>query len=244
MIDASQTPMSEILPNFSIAVGQPLARVEQWFDELRADTSFLSALNAVIADEPAFAGKQFRQIEELRPYRCLLYLLVRATRPEHMVETGVHNGLGTAFILLAMKHNAAGQLHSIDLPPQDERMLAQGNRAMPPEKISGWLIPENLRERHELLLGRAETLLPEVLGRLGAIDVFLHDSDHSYAHMAFELGLAWSYLRPGGYCVCDNVEANALWSDFTRGVQAPNWMFHSFNSASRVWAHGLLRKPT
>lgn len=244
MIDPAQAPLKKLLPVLCEAVGQPLREIEGWLAELKEDRGFLHALNAVILHEPAFAGKQFQDVEELRPYRCLLYLLVRATRPAIMVETGVHNGLGTAFLLLAMRHNGTGRLYSIDLPPADERMLAQGNRAMPQGRESGWLIPASLRDRHELLLGPAERLLPETLGRLGGIDAFLHDSDHSYPHMAFELGLAWRYVRRGGFIACDNVEANDLWFDFVRGVAAPWWLFHSFDSPERVWAHGILRKPT
>jgi predicted O-methyltransferase YrrM len=45
-----------------------------------------------------------------------LYALLRELRPDVAVETGVCNGVSTAFLLLALDRNAHGALHSIDLP--------------------------------------------------------------------------------------------------------------------------------
>lgn len=68
---------------------------------------------------------------------------------------------------------------------------------MPDGKISGWLIPPELRSRHQLLLGSAQVLLPQVLAERGSVDAFLHDGDPCYAGMVFEMALVWLYLRPG-----------------------------------------------
>src|SRR5947208_313273 len=45
-----------------------------------------------------------------------LYAVLRKLRPRVAVETGVCNGVSTAFLLLALAENGAGELHSIDLP--------------------------------------------------------------------------------------------------------------------------------
>jgi hypothetical protein len=45
-----------------------------------------------------------------------LYRLLRELRPRVSVETGVCNGVSTAFLLLALEDNEAGDLYSIDLP--------------------------------------------------------------------------------------------------------------------------------
>src|SRR5439155_326535 len=45
-----------------------------------------------------------------------LYAIVRELRPRVAVETGVCNGVSTAFLLLALEANGFGELHSIDLP--------------------------------------------------------------------------------------------------------------------------------
>ena len=49
----------------------------------------------------------------------LLYGLVRALRPEVVVETGVATGVTSAYLLAALADNDAGELQSIDLPSAD-----------------------------------------------------------------------------------------------------------------------------
>ena len=126
--------------------------------------------------------------------------------------------------------------------PEDKRILAQGTNPLPTEKSPGWLIPRSLRDRHTLILAPAEEALPALLARLKSIDVFLHDSDHSYEHIMFEAGLAWRYLRAQACMIIDNIEQNTAFTDFVRGVSAKAMDLASFNGPDRVWRHGLLLK--
>lgn len=214
-----QERVEKCIPILAEALQKPISELEGYWRELRSDSQFLQNINESIRGVPEFSGTEFVHPEELRPYRCMLYLFTRAIRPELFIETGVHNGLGSAFILLGMHRNGAGTLHSIDLPPTEAFMLAQGNRAMPHESVSGWLIPDYLRGRHQLHIGKAQEELPRLLSELENVDVFLHDSDHSYHHMMFEMGLAWSHIKPEGWLLCDNIEANLAWTDFAAGVE-------------------------
>lgn len=218
--------------------------MKAYYQELQSSISFLADINRAIQDVPEFSGLQFRHVSEFRLYRCLLYLFTRTFRPSVFVETGVLNGFSSAFILLAMKHNDAGALWSIDLPPIDERIRAQGTGALPHAKMAGWSIPDDLRSRHHLSLGDARVLLPKILESEKSLDVFLHDSDHSYEHMMFEMSLAWSYLHAGGWLLCDNVEANDSFFDFVRGVGAKDCVVASFDAPERTWKHGLARKTS
>lgn len=242
-MDDVQESVESCLPILSAALEQPIGDLEAYWRELQEDREFLSTINAAIRDVPEFSGKTFRHPQELRPYRCMLYIFTRATRPDLFVETGVHNGMGTCFSLLAMRRNRKGTLHSIDLPPTSQFILDQGNRPMPEGKAQGWMIPDYLKERHRLHVGAAQVELPFLLQELGTIDAFLHDSDHSYQHMMFEMGLVWDYLRPGGWLLCDNIEANPSFDHFAEGMGGGGHTTYSFNTPSRVWKHGLLRKP-
>ena len=172
----------------------------------------------------------------------MLYLATRALRPEVFIETGVHNGLGSAFVLLAMRHNDRGTLHSIDLPSVEQNMLDQGNHRMPPDRQPGWLIPAQLRDRHRLYIGPAQVELPKLLAVLPPPEVFLHDSDHTYEHMLFEMRLAWRHLHADGWLLCDNIEANRSWADFEAEVGGGGWIVTSFDTPVRVWQHGLIAK--
>jgi len=150
-----------------------------------------------------------------------LYAVLRTLRPEIAVETGVANGFSTAFSLLALEANGTGHLHSIDLPrevgrdyEQGEFYEGEGRAGIPAGTEPGWLIPQALKERWTLILGRSQEELPPLLGRLGPIDSFMHDSEHSFDCMWFEFSSAWPALRPGGVLLSDDVNSTQAFQRF------------------------------
>jgi predicted O-methyltransferase YrrM len=150
-----------------------------------------------------------------------LYTVVRTLRPQVAVETGVANGFSTAFLLQALDANGEGRLHSIDLPREVGRAYepgtfyeGEGRAGIPPGSEPGWLVPEQLRKRWTLILGRSQEELPPLLDRLGTIDFFMHDSEHSFDCMWFEFNAAWPRLREGGVLVSDDVNSTAAFARF------------------------------
>jgi hypothetical protein len=104
------------------------------------------------------------------------YALVRVRKPQLVVETGIHNGLGSVAILAALTRNAeegnGGRLISID-----------------PREGSGWLVSPRLAERWDVIRSTSFDALP---GRLAGQkpEMFIHDSDHSVECERWELQLA------------------------------------------------------
>ena len=154
-----------------------------------------------------------------------LYAVVRTLRPRVAVETGVANGFSTAFLLQALHANDGGDLYSIDLPREVGREYApgtfyegEGRAGIPPASRPGWLIPDEVREQWTLILGRSQDELPPLLDRLGTIDFFMHDSEHSYDCMSFEFNHAWPRLRGGGVLVSDDVNSTPAFPQFAREV--------------------------
>jgi predicted O-methyltransferase YrrM len=150
-----------------------------------------------------------------------LYALLRTVKPEVVVETGVANGFSTAFSLLALQANGTGHLHSIDLPRVVGREYepgtfyeGEGRAGIPSGSEPGWLIPQELKERWTLILGRSQDKLPPVLERVGSVDVFMHDSEHSFDCMWFEFNAAWPALRAGGILVSDDVNSTEAFGRF------------------------------
>jgi predicted O-methyltransferase YrrM len=153
--------------------------------------------------------------------RIYLYAIMRTLKPRVAVETGVANGFSTAFALLALERNGEGELHSIDYPRSFGEAAESfhegiGSVGVPSEHESGWLVPERLRERWTLRLGRSQDELPPLLQSVGTIDFFLHDSEHSYECMRFEFTSAWPVLREGGVLVSDDVNSTAAFPEFAR----------------------------
>lgn len=138
-----------------------------------------------------------------------LYVLCRILKPEIVVETGVAEGFSSSLILYALKKNNKGNLYSIDLPNQPGQNLEE-------DKTTGWLVPEYLRKRWALILGSSREKLPGLLNNLKKLDIFYHDSDHSYDNMMFEFEEAKKILKPEGILISDDITENDAFFDFCR----------------------------
>ncbi|MBV8089744.1 MAG: class I SAM-dependent methyltransferase [Alphaproteobacteria bacterium] len=162
-----------------------------------------------------------------------LYWLVRRLKPRTIVQTGVCNGLSTAFMMLGLAKNGPdGILRAIDLPS----VFDAGNPfwtikgkvygfVIPEGKTSGWLVPEGYQDRLEIWTGNARDLLPRLVDEVDSIDLFYHDSDHSYDHMIFEFRQAKRKISRGGLVVADDVAWNASLWDFADECGVPSYNF-------------------
>jgi hypothetical protein len=142
-------------------------------------------------------------------------------QPRHVVETGVLHGMTSGFILEALAINGTGTLSSIDLPSPAESGPANTDGysdCLPVEKQPGWIVPSRLHGHWNLKLGSSRSVLPAICAAGQPIDMFIHDSEHSYSTMWYELTTAWDAMREGGILVCDNIEANTAFFDFCRRV--------------------------
>ncbi len=128
----------------------------------------------------------------------LCYAVARSIRPSAVAETGVCYGVTSAYLLAALEANNQGHLYSIDLPPLGENG----------DDFVGWLVPPDLRHRWTLQRGTSGRLLGPLVAGLGSIDLFVHDSQHTYKNMKDEFATAWPALRGGGVLISDDVEGN------------------------------------
>lgn len=117
--------------------------------------------------------------------RCM-YVLVRAAKPQTLVETGVLYGAISGHILAALAQNGQGQLYSIELGREETE---------PPHDF---FIPEDLQIRWQLILGDSRDELPRLVNRLPSIDLFHHDSLHTFDHMTWEFESVFPHLAPDG----------------------------------------------
>ncbi len=122
-----------------------------------------------------------------------LYLLIRSARPRTMVETGVLYGTSSAHLLAALERNGHGTLCSIEI----------GRTAGEPSHEH--FVPGELRGHWSLLIGDSRRELPALMERRSPVDMFYHDSLHTYDHMTWEFGTALPRLGPGGILASDDV---------------------------------------
>ncbi len=149
------------------------------------------------------------------PQGALLYLLVRAARPERVVETGVRPGYSTAWILSALDANRLGELTSLGPGPVAGRVPGVQNVSV------GQFVPPSLRSRWTLALGNSEERLRGILGEDHTIDLFFYDNGPDANRARFELRAAWEALTPRGILLAHRIDANAAWTDFCRAQGLP-----------------------
>lgn len=151
-------------------------------------------------------------------YYFCLYSLVRKVKPEVAVESGVFLGGSSCAILKAMEENGRGKLISVDISPD----ATAGDRSY--SFPTGFAVPDELRGRWKLVIEDSRHFLPEFLEKQGKIDFFLHDSDHSYETMTFEMGQGYGHLREGGIMVVDDASTTLAVYDFARSMHLKPWI--------------------
>jgi predicted O-methyltransferase YrrM len=173
----------------------------------------------------------------------ILYSIVKSSMPTNIIETGVATGYSTSLILMALNENNYGLLNSIDYPNYQsilEKILRDLNYKglartfltfdglksvagyilkssyyhIPKGKKSGWVIPTELKDRWGLHIGISEKLLLNVINKVGSIELFFHDSDHSKSNMLFEFDTIWPHLKENGIIVSDDINLNDAFKEF------------------------------
>ena len=190
----------------------PLSIVEECRLEFLRNHAFFTELNKNLVE------KRHRRINSEE--REFLYMAVRFTKPHIVFETGVFDGESSAVILQALHDNGHGVLVSIDLPAT--KMDLKGTTrpikevTLPPRCQPGWVIPDYLRGRHRLVLGDSKELLGPLFKEYPTIDVFFHDSLHTFDHQYFEYKTAYPHLSEGGFLLSDDIFWSPAFHKFCR----------------------------
>ena len=146
--------------------------------------------------------------------RRFLYILCRILKPKNIVETGVAYGLSSMYILKALQKNQVGTLHSIDSvfrPWQRKEMI-------------GAIIPDELKSRWNFVFGKSSEKLEQIYEKIENVDIFIHDSLHTYKNMIFEFESAKKNMRKNGIILSDDVLDNDAFYDFTNKKELENYL--------------------
>ena len=157
------------------------------------------------------------------------YGLCRLLVPATVVETGVANGVTSAFLLAALEENGTGALHSVDLPPPDADPASIGR-----------LVPDGLRGRWTLHRGASKDVLPGLASRLGPVALFVHDSRHTYRNVSRELRTVHPVLARPAAVVVDDAQRHSAAHDFAREAGAASLDFVAEPVKGALFAVALL----
>lgn len=192
----------------SLLTGVPARRIRGFLSEPLQHEFLAPSLQEA---ESFFKSADIMSADVYAKKVLLQYAAIRAFAPDIVVETGVANGVSSAYLLLALEKNRRGRLYSIEVGD---------SRYLPPEKAPGWIVPDQFKSRWDLRIGDSGELLPKLLAELGTTDVFIHDSLHTYEHMLWEYRKAYPRLKPGGLLISDDAAWNPAFPEFCAEVHA------------------------
>jgi Methyltransferase domain len=178
----------------SAVSGAEIGKVRSWMQELEDDDQLFSHLTARLSSNPR-RGMSAKEPHWARRFGW--YALIRAAQPDHVIETGTHLGLGSCAIAAALVRNGHGRLTTIDIDPE-----------------AGYLIGEPWASVVDRRTGDSIHILAE----LKDVDVFIHDSLHTYDYETRELAAVEPNLRRDAIILSDNArESSALsnWAERT-----------------------------
>jgi len=219
----------------------------EYLYEIIEERAILDNLEKAVKDVDFFRTKTWNSIFELGLYRILNYVLVRALKPKVFLETGILHGLTTDYILEGFSKNGSGRLISIDYPSYFESGPSNKdgyNDTLPPNKEPGWVVNPKNRPYWQMILGKSLEEMPSIL-KENQIDIFLHDSEHTYENMTGEFNLVWEYIKKGGILICDNIDNNDAFSDFCKKVDRKPLLFPegiNVSSFKNDFRFGLIKK--
>lgn len=192
---------------------KPVAEIQGYFHELHDD----DALQRHVED--GVRGSSRRYVSDAKPRygrRLGWYALVRALKPEHVVETGTDKGLGTLVFQKALAMNGTGRVTTIDINP-----------------TAGLLLRGQYAERVDLRLGSSV----EILSRLGSqVDLFIHDSLHTPEYEIAEFKAVAPWLSGRAIVLSDNAHASTALATWAAETER-NFKFFS-EKPSRHWYPG------
>jgi predicted O-methyltransferase YrrM len=149
---------------------------------------------------PGDPNEQYRAWNAAEGLLATFGAIIRLTKPQIVVETGVAHGYSSTVALEILKDNQEGVLHSVDFPAPHIDVAS----------FVGSAVPTDLKDRWTLHLGPSRLVLPRLLERVEPVDIFLHDSDHSYGSQLEDYRTAWPHLRSGGVLLSDDVRNTAF----------------------------------
>jgi predicted O-methyltransferase YrrM len=169
--------------------------IQNYFDEIEHDAEFRDHIVGHFPNHP----EGYRT--DRNPHvgrRLVWYAVVRATKPDVVVETGVDQGMGAVLLCAALKRNAAeghaGQYFGTDINPR-----------------AGYFLSGAYTRFGKILYG--DSL--KSLETLDKIDVFINDSDHSADYEQAEYELIRTRLTPRGVILGDNSHVTSRLAEFS-----------------------------
>lgn len=151
---------------------------------------------------------------EFTKFQHALYVLTLLIGPDAIIETGVAEGYSSHAMLEALRFTPKSKLISVDLRTTES-----------PDEI-GSTVPQHLRTQWELIDGDSKIILPKIDNRpyKDKTIIVMHDSNHTYDHMKFELN-EFCRFDPT-IILCHDSAQNMALKEFAKSQQRPYYYMY------------------
>jgi predicted O-methyltransferase YrrM len=169
-----------------------LAQIEEEYTATRAELEDRCATKSDWLEYPDWYAIE-------RETSFLYYAVCRHLAPKNVLETGIANGHSSFFLLQAMKKNGQGSLHSVDIADNVGKLLND-------EERENWTL--------HVLGSPQRRSFSRILDSISPLDLFVHDSDHTYGWQMFEYQVAHKALGEHGVLLSDDIDHSLAFVDF------------------------------
>lgn len=186
-----------------------LGLIEQAFPSV--DTSILKEIENEYSELETELARRYETMERQLNYPLwysveretsfLIYAVCRLNSPANVLETGVADGRSSFFWLRAMMKNGKGKLNSVDVSEDVGQLLQE-------EEKNYWSL--------HILKAPQRASFNRMLDSIAPLDIFFHDSDHTYGWQIFEYRVALKKISPDGIFLSDDVDHNLAFFDLCK----------------------------
>lgn len=202
----------------SVVTGENSSTIKGFVEELQQDSQLRNHVENGARNLP-FSDGADKTVHFAR--RIGWYAIVRAMKPAIVVETGIDKGLGSCVIAAALKKNHAegvsGKLLAVDINPN-----------------AGGLIDGEYGEFVEKIFSDSLVAIDEMTQD---VDLFIHDSDHSFSHEAAEYDRLTDHLSASSLVISDNAHDSRELREYANRV-GRKYLFWSERPAGHFYPGG------
>ena len=192
--ELTQKNSKDLISLVSFIFNVPTELLTQYHEEIVKNDNLIKEIENTLKKDP-----QLADIKVGFGRREAWYLIIRVLKPKVVIETGVHQGVGTCVITSALKKNTEegypGEYIGIDI-----------------DKSAGKLFHEPLTNYGKIIYSDSIEALYKFRGE---IDVFINDSDHRSDYEAEEYMVIKDKLSSSGIILGDNSHTNSVLREFS-----------------------------
>ena len=192
--DLDENNLADLSTLISAITNSSVDQVQLFFKELETDERLERHISSLWINEPSMSDAKVGFGR-----RIGWYALIRILKPKVIIETGVHQGIGSCVIAAALMKNledgAEGKYYGTDI-----------------DKNAGVLFTEPYSRVGEIIYGDSIESLKSFEKK---IDFFINDSDHSATYERFEYEAIKSKLSDDAIILGDNSHVTSCLREFS-----------------------------